>query len=232
MSNNFVYSGGFRNLFKFGPDGSENTGRFHRWIPCPVDQEKTFSLYAIYSYVLKVLNPPPGFGTIDEVAWISGIAFSKNPNGHTVVPSLSYGWDLNGPTSVDLDTLFGINKSDTDGRDNYVTIPDKKNVSLNVPFVNSGKNKILYIITDNFESNRAITNTTTTVDGTLIENFVSDKYNNTFSRYYNKSNKSIYYGAKIPLTILKNNSSNVLKITFNRNVIQNFTLIEIGTHDY
>ena len=215
------YVCGWRNLMRLRPNGGtptpEDNGQQHRWVPYPVPGPG------------KYLLTGGKYNDVECYNWISGIAFSTNPNNHTSMGPVASLWRLNGDNNVIWhhpswpDQPPGILNTD-----NLAGLPGNKTITIILPVVDSKNDKMLYILTrGQADENDTITNYKLLINGNLIENFT--RYPNTFSRYYNSKANLLYFGAKIPAAYINGISIIVTIVTTNSNGVY---FREMGTHNF
>jgi hypothetical protein len=213
-----LWTGGFRAANCYCPDGSLSDGTFHvrdsgyrtghQWLPIPVRRSGSLALI-----------PKPNTA---ESFWVSGIAFSKNPWAHATQSAVGYHWASNGGTAIKWNT------HEWNG-DILAEIEKKTNPELKVPFVPSGRDKLLYLIEHNNNWNGTMFNSIT-VNDQPIERFLST-YDNPFARHWNSKLYMRYIAARIPATLIPA-GSRWLNVRVNMNTQGNSIFFrEIGTHD-
>jgi hypothetical protein len=208
-----IWVGGFRGSNYFNPDGSigdgtGNTGA-HQWMPIPAGRAGTLALIS-----KKQTN---------EDFWVSGIGFSKNPWAHAVQSSIGYNWASNGGDAVTYN-------NNNWGYDVLCYLPQLSKLLLKVPVVPSGRDKLLYIIGYNENTNQPLAHSGITVGGTAIERFLAT-YDNPFARHWNGRAYQRYAAARIPANLI-NTSARFLDVRIDMSY-QNAGIYfrEIGTHD-
>jgi hypothetical protein len=227
---NIINTTGYRNTIKMRPDGAEDGGNMHRWVPYPVPGEGTY-------YVSGAIAPYSSSGN-----WISGIGFSKNPYNHAMLSAVTYKDKHNGGDGVEWlgSSWPGGNGSDTDGGDNLAYIPKGKTANLMVPVVNSGADKMLYLLSTGKQYDSAHVSQFKVYVGDkqqLLDPFYP--YDNVFSRYYNSRQNLSYLGTRIPADLIKGEKFSVtlLSVKIDASAIANIPypgvgFREVGTHDY
>lgn len=203
--------GGHRNIIKMRPDGNEDTGTNHRWVPYPV--LKSGTAYNIY-----------GSAVADSNNWISGIGFSTNPYNHIMSSAVTYHWALNGTSS-------GISVFYADGAywwnsDQLAYITNSVKTFM-VPVIKSGKDKFLYFLCLGREpDNTYVSQCKLTVNGKSVLNF--QMILNKFSTYYTRPNLS-YLSTYISADLIADSS--YLTVTIDASNLSYIYFREIGTHD-
>ena len=215
------YVCGFRNIMRLRPNGGnpppEDVGQLHRWVPYPVPGPGQYLLTG-------------GENSVACSNWISGIAFSTNPNNHTSISPLSSVWGLNKDKNVGWhQPSYPDNNVNND---NNAFLPGNGTSTIILPVVNSKNDKMLYILTrGQVDENVTITNYKLSVNGVRLgENF--SRYNNTFSQYYNSkaSSELLYFGARIPAASINGTSITVTIDTTTG--LGNVYYREMGTHNF
>ena len=187
---------GWRNLSKMAPDGSEDMGVLHRWVPYPVAMGPA-------TYFIT------GAGVTHSPAsnWISGIGFSTNPYNHAMSSGVAIHWALNGGTGVEWETSAWPGGNPYS--DNSARIPLGRSATLMVPVVRSGNDKMLYILSMGRPTDIAlIRKCRVTVGGTPVDLFYP--HNNVFSRYYNSLPTLSYLCIRIPEQLVTGNMLSVI----------------------
>lgn len=195
---------------------------------------------------------------------ISGIAFSTNPWNHLNLHALTIMYNSN---RLLYDLRSGSPEMSTDNEiwnTEYIIYrntsgpTNPSNIIIRIPIVNSGRDKILYLITHNdawnenmkavyiFENPNLQPRIPTTKDLTTatfddiannpmirLDNFTTT-FNNPFSRHYNSSVYNRYIGTVIPSNLIKTNYILVglqLPIALNTTALMGTRIKHIGTHD-
>jgi len=200
---------GKRYLNEYSPDGtlSDSYAQQHMWCHIPVFRSGALAIYS----------------DRNTDGWISGIAFGKNLWNHAKNSALAFYWAVNGGTAIEW-------SDDTWNNDVLGKIPSGKTSELIVPIVNSGKDKLFYIIEHNSNWN-GVMHSNIYVEGKLIERFRST-YDTPFSRHYNSKLYQRYVAARIPKDLIpqeKRFISIKIEMTSQDN---NINIREVGTHDY
>jgi hypothetical protein len=221
-----VNTTGYRSTIKMRPDGAEDVGTCHRWVPYPVPGAGTY-------YVFGAVAPYSSSGN-----WISGIGFSKNPYNHAMSSAVTYKDNQNGGSGVGWSgsSWPGGHGSNTDGGDNLAHISKGKTANLAVPVVNSGADKMLYLLSTGRQSDSGYARQFKVyVNRTLVDSFYP--YDNVFSRYYNSRQNLSYLGARIPANLINGEKFSVTLLTVTidasgTGILDNVGFREVGTHDY
>ena len=223
---NIINTTGYRNTIKMSPDGAEDRGTCHRWVPYPVSGTGTY-------YVSGAVAPYSNDGN-----WISGIGFSTNPYNHAMTSAVTYKDKQNGGDGVGwtFPSWPNTEGKDFNGGDNLAHIPKGKIATLMVPVVNSGADKMLYLLSTGRQFDSAyVSQFKIAVDGNPIDPFYP--YDNVFSRYYNSRQNLSYLGTRIPADLIKGEKFSVtllsVKIdTSAAGILDDVGFREVGTHDY
>ncbi|MEB3360457.1 MAG: hypothetical protein VKK04_27280 [Synechococcales bacterium] len=210
------WTAGKRHANCYCPDGSLTDGysNSHQWLPIPVGRAGELLL-------THRLGDKASHGL-----WLSGLAFSRNPWAHATQSGRGYYWAVNGGTPVGWD-------SDNWRGDILVEIKPKTNCELMVPYVWSGRDKLLYLINHNNDWNGCM-HGSITVNDQPIGRF-SATYNNPFARHWNSKSWNRYIAAYIPAELIPKPTAEMpplLKVKIDRSY-QNLDLDfrEMGTHD-
>lgn len=220
------YADGLQYLNNMSPDGAIHNERWDRfvWYPVPFKMPVNRKI---------MIN---NFSSGRDV-WYSGFAFSTNPWNHCKLSALSIYWQTNKNLEGDIDdSNSAIRWSD----DTWKNQPLARFVSntepeFKIPFVNSGNDKVFYIIEHNNTWGPGIINVS--IQNANGTNYTSigglyDSFNNPFARHHNSVNYQRYLGVIIPKKILP---SNVNFITIKLSIPYNMDglyFVEVGTHDY
>lgn len=211
-----MWVGGYRATNCYCPDGSLSDGTHfsadnqnrtgHQWLPIPVGRSGQLAL---------VVKPQTNWDF-----WVSGLAFSRNPWGHAGQSAVSYYWTSNGGDPVKWNTHIWND-------DVLAEITAKSNITLMVPAIPNGRDKLLYLVEHNNNWNGAMHNGIT-VNGTPIERFLST-YDNPFARHWNSKFYERYFAARIPAGLV---TDRWLKVKVDMSKQTNSIYFrEIGTHD-
>ncbi|MCP3923907.1 MAG: hypothetical protein GY714_15115 [Desulfobacterales bacterium] len=207
-----IWTGGYRSGNCYCPDGSlaDSHHDRHQWLPIPVGRSGKVALISKAS--------------TSKNMWFSGLAFSKNPWSHATQSAVGYHWAVNGGTK----TKWG-EKWENWKRDVLTKIEPKTNTELIVPFVSSGRDKLLYLVEHNNDWNGCM-HRSITVNGKKIERFLST-YDNPFARHWNSKYFNRYIAARIPSKILPK-TSGFLKVKIDmKKQNHGIHFREAGTHD-
>jgi hypothetical protein len=210
-----IWVGGFRGLNSYSPDGSMPDGTtpnsnmtLHQWMPIPVKQPGQLILTS-----KKETN---------DIFYLSGLAFSRNPWAHAAQSAIAFHWTSNGGTAV------GWGNDNVWNNDQLGTVPAGGLALLKVPVVPSGRDKLLYIIEHNSNWVGALF-TGIKVNGKPIERFLAS-YNNPFARHWNSKLNERYLAALVPAALVGDKRFLDVEIDMSKqdNV---FNFREMGTHD-
>jgi hypothetical protein len=248
------------NYNMIGPDGNITQNLYNLnnqpvWIPMPfnyntISSEKRLILSRVYANV--------------ENFKISGIAFSTNPWNHLTLHALNIMYNTNKLLNDSRYATPAMSTSNEIWNTEYNTYrntsgpTNPSNIIVRIPIVNSGRDKILYLVThnDNWNENMkavyifqksdvqpSISNTkdltTVTVNDTSnnpmirLDNF-SITFNNPFSRHYNSSVYNRYIGTVIPARLITSNYIIIglqLPIALDTTSLMGTRIKHIGTHD-
>jgi hypothetical protein len=229
---------GFTSINNISPDGSTNSEHYSvgLWWPFPIDLSGNSSRKIMISSFYKGAVP----------TFIAGIAFSTNPwnhcriHGNCLYDQVNNDNDSN--TISQTPTL--IFKENSDAAWNNIILLSFVAGSqpiIRIPFVNTQRNKIFYIIeiNDNFgpSMNGVEINTTplsTTATWQYIGN-VNTTFSNPFAIHTNSKIYQRYYGIVIPKQYLPVKGSsindNFIQLRFTIPTGVNFRFSEVGTHD-
>jgi hypothetical protein len=226
---------GFTSINNISPDGSTNSEHYYYclWWPFPIDLSGNSSRKIMISCFYK--NPYSPF--------IAGIAFSTNPWNHCRVHGNSLYDQVNNDNnlnSVSQTTSLIINEGVWSHMLVVSFVPGSQPI-IRIPFVNSGRNKIFYIIECNVDlgpsMNGVEINTTpnsTTATWQYIGN-LNTTFSNPFATHSNSKMYQRYYGVVIPKQYLPVKGSSIndnfmqLRFTIPSGVYFKFS--EVGTHD-
>ena len=157
--------------------------------------------------------------------WMAGIAFSTNPWNHAYHNVYIYYSKLNGDGG-----LSSYNASW------YYSplgqINGGKIWQFYVPCINSGKDKLLYIINQNDPQYNQLSHTSVSVNNTLVGRFKTT-YDNPFSRHYNSRTYQRYLAILVPSDVINKSSSPFINVAIDMTTIlgNELSFREMGTHD-
>jgi hypothetical protein len=219
------FASGYRSLNNITPDGSihnENWNLFE-WYPIPIKLDSTRKILINNPYSIV-----PGIN--DTPTYFSGFAFSTNPWNHFRISPRTLELNLNDTDeSVIFNQLtkltFNNNNWNNDQLNQIVGI---STITIRIPFVNSGRNKVFYIIEHNSFDYAGYT-TYITINNVNVGNLYTT-FDNPFSRHFNSKLYNRYFGVIIPKEILPVSDNYIIvKFTIPLNSILYFR--EVGTHD-
>jgi hypothetical protein len=230
---------GYTSINNISPDGSTNSEHHLAglWWPFPIDLSGNSSRKIMISSYYK---------NASAITYIAGMAFSTNPWNHCII----HGNSLYDQVNNDNDSS---NVSQTSA---LITKENSSNVWNNmlllglvagsqpiirIPFVNSERNKVFYIIEHNADWGPSINgveiNTTpnsTTPTWQYIGN-LNTTFSNPFATHSNSKMYQRYYGVVIPKAYLPVKGSsindNFMQLRFTIPTGNNFKFSEVGTHD-
>ena len=210
------WTAGKRNANCYCPDGSLTDSHFdkHQWLPIPAGRAGK----------LLITNRKGNIAPHDT--WFSGLGFSRNPWAHATQSGVGYYWAVNGGNPI------GWEQDNWNG-DIAAQIERSTNLEIMVPYVWSGRDKLLYIVEWNNNENGCMHNGIT-VNDQRIERFLAT-YDNPFARHWNSKSFNRYIAACIPADLIPKPTSEappLLKVkidTSKQNDDIHFR--EMGTHD-
>lgn len=212
---------GYRCCAKIRPDGADDSGTCHRWIPYPVAGPGTY-------YVSGASSAYTSSGN-----WISGLGFSTNPYNHAMTSGIAYQWKLNGGSGVGWNSSSwpGGDGSGANGGDNLAFIPRGQTATLVVPTVKSGNDKMLYFLSLGRVADATyVSMCKITVNGTPVDRFYP--YNNSFSKYYNSKPNLNYFSTRVPASLITGQTVSIVIDATSPDIGDNVYFREVGTHDY
>jgi hypothetical protein len=208
------FCSGFRKLHKYAPDGGQHDARwdFLTWFPIPVPGPGSYKIVSG-----NRLND----GGSD--AWIGGIAFSTNPWNHAFNSAVGIHWNVNGGENVTWN-------SDNWNNDMLAQITNDRMVTMVIPIVPSGRDKLLYLMEHNNQWDGAM-HRGITVDGTPIERLRST-WDHPLARSINSKMYNRFLAAFVPESLTRNKRFITVKIDMTRNAGGNHIFFrEAGTID-
>lgn len=228
-----VYVWGRRSLNTISPDGGgfDTYASIHTWMPIalPIGTTQAGALNTARNYVIT--NPTNANNTDVNNSFLSGIAFSTNPWNHASISAMGLWWTCNGgdkPPGWVGDSALGWNN------DLVVNVGGGLTKTFIVPSVYSGKDKLLYIVTNNniWNDNMGVI---VKVNGVQIEKFRAT-YDNPFARHHSSKIYSRYIATLIPASLIQE-SNPLLSVSLDSsasgvdNGMNYLGIREIGTHD-
>jgi len=244
------YAIGYEYLNNISPNGAIHNERWDLFVWYPVP----FKMSADRKIMIN--NYHSGSDT-----WYSGFAFSTNPWNHCKLSALSIHWQTNKEIESDIDAtnptiVWPLGSIDKNwNNQTLATFKANTEPEFKIPFVNSGNDKIFYIIEHNNVWGPGIINVSIqNIDKTNYTSLGSlhDSFNNPFARHSNSVMYQRYLGVVIPKNLLPTDINFItikLSIPYNndglqiqKNVLFGIMLIasgqnglhfsEVGTHDY
>lgn len=220
------YAVGLEKLNNISPDGAIHNERwdYFVWYPVP------FKMSADRKIMIN------NFRSGGE-CWYSGFAFSTNPWNHCKLSALSIHWQTNKDIEGDIDNTNPAITWHSDIWNNQPLAKFNSNTEpeFKIPFVNSGNDKVFYIIEHNNSWGPGIINVSIqNSDGTNYTSLggLYDSFNNPFARHHNSVNFQRYLGVIIPNNLLPSNINFItIKLSIPYELI-GFHFREVGTHDY
>ena len=196
--NNFgKFTIGLNNLNNIIPNGATHNDdlNLYEWYPIPI----------IISKDRKIMLS----NIINNTTFYRGFAFSSNPWNHcrinaiTLYNNLNRFTNITNTVSLQPATIIGWNSNNWN---NTPLMEFKYNTSpeFRIPFVNSGKNKIFYLIEYNTEWGSSIGSISVkNIDSDISGNYnlvgnMSTSLENPFSKHFNSKLNCRYYGIVIP----------------------------------
>jgi hypothetical protein len=203
-----LWVGGNRQGNCYCPDGSlsDGTNTTHEWLPIHVG----------FSGRVALISKP----NTDKEFWVSGLAFTTNPWAHAAQSAVALVWGLNGGEPINWEGMWGS--------DVVCSVSPQTTKMLKVPFVNSGRDKLLYVIGENNDPNR-LAHDGVWLNGTNIGRLRAS-FDNPFSRHWNNKMYERYAAVFVPANLtVASGFGNVQIDTGHQS--ENFKFREIGTHD-
>lgn len=220
------YAIGLEWLNNISPNGAIHNERWDRfvWYPVPFKMSSDRKI---------MINNFHAGGD----CWYSGFAFSTNPWNHCKLSALSIHWQTNKDLESAMDNTNPAITWHSDRWNNQPMAIFGSNTEpiFKIPFVNSGNDKVFYIIEHNNSWGPGIINVSIqNSDGTNYTSLggLYDSFNNPFARHHNSVNFQRYLGIIIPKNLLPANINFLtikLSIPYNNN---GFVFREVGTHNY
>eukprot|EP00768_Dysnectes_brevis_P007345 gnl/Dysnectes_brevis/6169_a9349_327.p1 GENE.gnl/Dysnectes_brevis/6169_a9349_327~~gnl/Dysnectes_brevis/6169_a9349_327.p1 ORF type:complete len:633 (+),score=69.49 gnl/Dysnectes_brevis/6169_a9349_327:134-2032(+) len=208
-----AWGGGWRSSNCYSPDGSLADGTtqgevHHQWLPIALPRAGPSRVG-----VTKTAGNGDGF-------WCSGVAFGTNPWSHATHSAYCYLKKANGDTGT-------INPHDNWHHDVLSVIAHSQTVSLKVPVVSNGQDRVLFLIEHNNDWN-GCQHSAITVNGHPIDRFRAT-FSNPFSRHWSSKFYFRYIATTIPAAIIPRDAIRLdVSITAVRGA--NIYFRELGTH--
>jgi hypothetical protein len=229
---------GANKLDNISPDGSTSNVQYDKfsWWPVPID------LSGNSSRKLMISN---FYYDNSSSTWFAGFAFSTNPWNHCPVNAVSLLWQINSLDANDkmvsgiVRTIPSTIKWHLDIWNGRQLLEFKSNTSteFRIPFVNSQKDKIFYLIEHNNDWGPSISFLEIKdISGSWIKiGNLYTSFDNPFARHNNSKLYERYYGVVIPKEYLpvkgtSNDNFISLKLTVPTNN-ESLYIREVGTHD-
>jgi hypothetical protein len=231
---------GGNKLDNISPDGSTSNVRHNgfAWWPVPIDLSGNISRRIMVSTFYATY---PNHST-----WYSGFAFSTNPWNHCQVNAKSLIWQVNSldATGRDISGIVATPQStviwvaDSWNERPLLAFVSNTTTEFRIPFVNSQKDKIFYIIEHNNNWGPAISYLEIkTISGSWIKiGNLYTTFDNPFARHNNSKIFNRYYGivipkAHLPIKGTSNDNFIILRLTIPKNDGNGLYIREVGTHD-
>lgn len=220
------WTAGRRFTNNYCPDGSLSDSyiRQHQWVPIPAGRSGQVTL----------ISKLAAGGSAVEF-WISGLAFSKNPWAHATQSALGYHWIVNTGNATTWVWNQGRKKFESDewGGDIFTRIEPNTNLELMVPYIWTGRDKLLYLVEKNDAWNSCM-HSGITVNDQPIERLLAT-YDNPFAQHWNSKRFNRYIAARIPAELIpkpKPDVPPVLRVRVDmRKQDAGLDFREMGTHD-
>lgn len=218
------FSTGLRRLNNISPDGAIHNERWDlfEWYPVPIKLNSDRKI--------MISNFRAGSDT-----WFSGFAFSTNPWNHCRISGLSLHWQTNKDPESDIDGTNPALVWDNNAwnGDPLIRFPPNTQPVFQIPFVNSDKDKIFYVIEHNNNWGPGIISVSIQKTDNTYQDIggLYTTFNNPFSRHFNSKIYQRYYGVIIPKNLLPTNK-NFITIRVSTPDGNPFYVREVGTHDY
>jgi len=213
-----LWAGGHHDGNSYCPDGSLSDGwnppqntpvnTVHQWLP----------IYVGFSDVPRSIALVPKTGT-DQAFWLSGVAFTVNPWAHARQSAVAFLWGLNGGDKISGGDMWGS--------DVRCYPPAQTVMTFMVPFVNSGRDKLLYVIGVNDGTNH-MAHDGVLVNGTYVGRLRAS-FDNPFARHWNSKMYERYAAVIVPASLIK--SSGFGRVQIDMRHQDDFQFREVGTHD-
>jgi hypothetical protein len=229
------FADGYNSLNKFSPDGSMHNDNWQtqQWVPIPFD----LSGNSLRKLLLS------NFYAQDKDFYISSIAFSTNPWNHCKVSAKAIFWQINNDDNSQgkTEATGGLTWNSDNWQNQPLAQFNAGNLhQFRIPFVNSGKDKIFYLVEHNSNWGPTIIGLSIVkYNGTngdvviQLGNFYTS-FDNPFARHYNSKLSQRYYGIVIPkehLPTKGSSSDNFLRLVITLPGGNNVVFTEVGTHD-
>lgn len=221
------WTGGRRCGNCYCPDGSLSDGysfsSTHHWLSIPIGRQEGGGK-------LRLIDKSGSRGNGGLL--FTGLGFSKNPWAHATQSALGYHWAVNGGTATGWNSASG--QSDGFYGDIFSYMEPGGQSELQVPYVWSGRDKLLYLIEFNLDGSNGCGHTGITVNNTPIERLLGT-YDNPFARHWGNKVANRYIAARIPAELIPKPSADsppVLTVKFDLSMQDSrIHFREVGTHD-
>jgi len=213
-----IVAGGYRENFQIAPDGCLPNHDYnnHGWVPINVHGHDG-SIYLV-----------PQARTTNNV-WLSGIAFSDNPSGLIWRSAVNLYWALNGGN------VLGWHSHNWN-RDHLAFIAPNTFVTMKVPVVDTGNDKVFYIVThgNNWAEGA---HSAVYVNGTKLDDRMSGGWGNAYQRLLGKQRFQNYYAVRVPAILISEDATEIdvqidTRTTTDVSFPHRIYLREAGTHDF
>jgi hypothetical protein len=203
-----VWAGGNRQGNSYCPDGSlsDGTNTTHEWLP----------IYVGFSGRIALISKP----NTNSDFWLSGLAFTANPWAHAAQSAVAFNWGLNGGDQINWEGGTG---SDVD-----CSVSPQTTSRLMVPFVNSGRDKLLYVIGENNDPNR-LAHDGVLVNGTNVGRLRAS-FDNPFARHWSSKMYERYAAVIVPAHLITASGFLTVQIDMGHQD-DKFYFREVGSHD-
>jgi hypothetical protein len=230
---------GGNKLDNISPDGSTSNVQYDKfsWWPVPID---------LSGNITRKLMISTFYSDVIGSTFYSGVAFSTNPWNHCQVNAKSLLWQVNAldATGRDISGIVATPQSTVNWEADYwngrqfMTFKSDTTTEFRIPFVNSQKDKIFYIIEHNNNWGPAISYLEIkTISGSWIKiGNLYTTFDNPFARHNNSKIFNRYYGivipkAHLPIKGTSNDNFIILRLTIPKNDGNGLYIREVGTHD-
>jgi hypothetical protein len=221
------YFTGIRKLNNISPNGATHNESWNlfEWYPVPIQ------LNADRKIMISNFSSIDGKDTL-----FSGFAFSTNPWNHLRVSAISIHYQTNKDPESDIDrsnpAILLHSEWNNEALARFV---DNTSPSFQIPFVNSGKDKVFYVVEHNNSWGPGVVQsyilnkdyTSYTPLGGLFTTF-----DNPFSRHFNSKIYQRYYGVIIPANLLPTTNFLTIKLDIPLDNAAGLHFREVGTHDF
>lgn len=206
------WTGGYTRLNQLTPDGGKPTHQiwYHAWMAIPLAKPGPVILSSR--------------SRTSSGAWISGIAFGKNPYNHAYQSAINIHWGLNGGTGTD----WGGHDWN---RDHLGWFKQNRKYQIKVPVTGDSGDRVLYFIEHN--NNWEGSSVNITIGNWQAPNLATT-FMNPFAMHYNSKLYQRYYAVVVPENVWKNNRAPLgfldVTVTTEPQMQWGFHFREVGTH--